>query len=167
MTTSDSRIIHRKLVGKLIKSFEQVYSNRGTGPTGPVGRVAGKDDKAPVTPERSPLQDDQIDTNSELPATKTTSTLGRARPRLIRNREQSASLEKKPGSFEDRQLGPLTLNTDQISESDIEQIISDTQQSGQDFQMKDKNGKVTHNTFEMGIEKELDLSGLELDLEQL
>ena len=39
-------------------------------------------------------------------------------------------------------MGPLTINAEQMLESDTEQIISDTQQSGQDEHIKDINGKV-------------------------
>ena len=68
--------------------------------------------------------------------------------KLIRNREQSTSPERMPGNGESKQLGPLTINADQMSDSDIEQIISNTQRSGQDFHIRDINGKVTYNTFE-------------------
>ena len=37
------------------------------------------------------------------------------------------------------------------------QIISDTQQSGQDIHIKDTNGKVTYNTFQKGNESHLEL----------
>ena len=45
-----------------------------------------------------------------------------------------------------------------MSDSDIEQIISDTQQSGQDLHIKDTSGKVTYNTFEKRIESDLELA---------
>ena len=45
-----------------------------------------------------------------------------------------------------------------MSDSDVEQIISDTQQSGQDLHIKDTNGKVTYNTFEKRIESDLKLA---------
>ena len=57
-----------------------------------------------------------------------------------------------------KQLGPLTINADQMSNSDIEQLIRDTQQSGQDLHIKDTNGIVTYNTFEKGIESDLELA---------
>ena len=79
-------------------------------------------------------------------------------PKLIRNREQSPSPEKRPGNGENKQLGPLTINADQMSDSDIEQIISDTQQSGQGIHIRDINGKVPHDTFEKGNESDLELA---------
>ena len=45
-----------------------------------------------------------------------------------------------------------------MSDSDIEQILSDAQQSGQDLHIKDTNGKVTYNTFEKRIESDLELA---------
>ena len=45
-----------------------------------------------------------------------------------------------------------------MSDSDIEQIISDTQQSGQDLHIKDTNSKVTYNTFGKRIESDLELA---------
>ena len=43
-------------------------------------------------------------------------------------------------------MGPLTINAEQMSESDIKQIINDTQQSGQDLHIKDTDGKVFNTT---------------------
>ena len=74
-----------------------------------------------------------MDTSPELPGTKKSGTFVRGRPKFIRNREESTSPEKRPGNGQSKQLGPLTINADQMSDSDIEQIISDTQQSGQDL----------------------------------
>ena len=42
--------------------------------------------------------------------------------------------------------------------SDIKQIISDTQPSGQDLHIRDNNGKVTYSTFEKGNESDLELA---------
>ena len=55
VTTSDNRIIHRKLIGKPVKTCKQEPSNRGTGPRGPDRRFASKEDKAPTTPRRIPI----------------------------------------------------------------------------------------------------------------
>ena len=108
---------------------------------------ARKEAKAPDTPERSPLLDEQTDTSPQLRATKKSGTISRVRPRLIRNRRKSASPGKRPGSSEDKQLGPLTINADQMSDSDIEQIFNDAQHSGQELQIRDNNGKVTYKTI--------------------
>ena len=111
-----------------------------------------KEDQTPTTPDRYPLQDDPMGTSPELPATQKSGTFGRGRPKLIGNREESTSPEKRPGTGKSKQLGPLTINADQMSDSDFEQIISDTQQSGRDLHIKDTNGKITYNTFEKRIE---------------
>ena len=55
VTTSDNKIIHRKLIINSINSFEQELTNRGTGPRGPDGRFAKKQTKTNTTPE-SPNQ---------------------------------------------------------------------------------------------------------------
>ena len=115
--------------------------------------LPAKKTRPPATPDRSPLQDDQTDTSPELAGTKKAGTLVRGRPKLIRSQEQSTSPEKRPGNGENKQLGPLTIDTDQMSDSDIEQIMSDTQQSGQDL-IRDINSKVFYNTFEQGNESD-------------
>ena len=54
-------------------------------------------------------------------------------------------------------MGPLTINAEHMSESDIEQVINDTQQSGQDLHIKDINGKVS-NTIDSDLELASNLS---------
>ena len=66
MTTSDNKIIHRKLISKPIITFEQEPTNRGTGPRGPDGRFARKQDKSKHSPEKSPSEED-LDTSPEPP----------------------------------------------------------------------------------------------------
>ena len=39
------------------------------------------------------------------------------------------------------------INTDQMSDSDIDQMFSDTLYSGQELKIRDKNGRVTLNTI--------------------
>ena len=51
LTTSDNKIIHRKLISKPIITFEQEPTNRGTGPRGPDGRFARKQDKSKHSPK--------------------------------------------------------------------------------------------------------------------
>ena len=66
VTTSDNKIIHRKLISKPIITFEQEPTNRGTGPRGPDGRFARKQDKSKHSPEKSPSEED-LDTSPEPP----------------------------------------------------------------------------------------------------
>ena len=54
-------------------------------------------------------------------------------------------------------MGPLTINAEQMSESDIEQAINNTQQSRQDLHNKDINGKVS-NTIDSDLELASNLS---------
>ena len=98
VSTADNRIIHRKLISKPTTPFEQEPYNRGTGRRGPDGRFARKGDQTPATRDRSPLQDDPLDTSPKLRGTQKSGTFGRGRPKLIRNREESTSPEKRPGN---------------------------------------------------------------------
>ena len=54
VTTSDIKTIHRKLISKPIITFEQEPTNGGTGPRGPDGRFARKQDKSKHSTEKSP-----------------------------------------------------------------------------------------------------------------
>ena len=58
----------------------------------------------------------------------------------------------------DEHLGTLTANTEQMSESDIEQIIENTQESGQELHIRDNSGKVTYDTFDKKEESDLELA---------
>ena len=113
---------------------------------GPDRRFARKEDKTSATLDRTSLQDDPTDTSPELPGRN-----------YLRNWEQSTSPEKRQWNCENKQLGPLTINADQMSDSDMEQKISDTQQSGQELHIKDTKDKVFYNTFE-SIESDLELA---------
>ena len=179
ITTADNKIIHRKLISNPIKPFEQEPSNRGTGPRGPDGRFARKESKSPETPRKSQSQEDQLDTSPEPPNTKKNGTFGRGRPKMAKligeKGQESPPPEVRPGSHDgnDEHLGTLTANTEQMSESDIEQIIEDTQESGQELHIRDHNGKVTYDTFDKIEESDLELASnlsssteIEKDLEK-
>ena len=106
-----------------------------------------------------------MDTSPETPNIRKSGTFGRGNPRFIRNRETSTSPEKLPGRNNNKPMGPLTINAEQMSESDIDQVINDTQQSGQDLHMKDINGKV-FNTIDSDLELASNLSSsTEIDKE--
>ena len=142
MTTSDNKIIHRKLNSKPINTFEQEPTNRGTGPRGPDGRFARKQDKSKHSPEKSPSEKD-LDTSPESPTIKRTSTTGKgkatdnARKHTANTRQYTGPTKKFTGT------GTLTICTDQMSEFDIDQTIKDSIQSGQEIQIRDNSGKVT------------------------
>ena len=133
---------------------------RGTGPRGPDGRFARKPNKATSTPEKS-QSDEDLDSSPGPPTTKRAGTIGRGKSRLTRDRTASTSSEKTPGQQNSSEMGPLTINTDQMSDSDIDQTIKDSPQSGQKIQIRDSSGKVTfYNNIKTEIE--LELSELEL-----
>ena len=156
VTTADIRIIHRRLISKPNTQFEQEPSNRGSGPRGPDGRFARKEDKTPATPWSIPI----------------TRRSNRHQPRITGHPkvwdiwQRKAQTHPKPGrtnftkkwqgNGKNKQLGPLTITVDQMLDSDIEQIISDTQQSGQVLHIKDTNGEVNYNTFKKRIESDLE-----------
>ena len=159
MTTSDKKIFHRKLISKPINTFEQEPTNRGTGPRGPDGRFARKPKKATTTPEKSQSEED-LDTSPEPPTTKRAGTIGRGKPLLTRDRTSSASSDKTPGQQNSSEVEPITTNTDQMSDSDIDQTIRDSLQSGQEIQIRDNSSKVTF--YDHKTENKLDLSELKL-----
>ena len=76
------------------------------------------------------------------------------------------STVRKSGSSDEqnknRQRRPLTINTDKMSECDIDQAISDAQHSGHELHMSDKIGKVSSIIVEKGGGTRLELSDLEL-----
>ena len=159
MTTSDNKTIHRKLISKPIITFEQEPTNRGTGPRGPDGRFARKQDKSKHSPEKSPSEED-LDTSPEPPTTKRTCTIGRERP-LITRESTPPTPDITPGQQNNTETGTLTINTDQMSEFDIDQTIEDSTQSGQEIQIRDNSGKVTSYNNEK-TENKLNISEIEL-----
>ena len=76
--------------------------------------------------------------------------------KLIREKGQQSPPEVRPGNGSDEHLGTLTANAEQMSESDIEQIIEDTQESGQELHIMDHNGKVTYDTLDKKEESDLE-----------
>ena len=160
VTTSDNQIIHCKIISKPNNTFDQEPTNRGTGPRGPDGRLGKKQSKANTTPGKSQSEED-LDTSPEPPTTKRTGTIGRGRPRMTRDRTASASSDNTSGQQNNPGMGTLTINTDQMSDSDKDQTKRDSTQSGQEIQIRDSSGKVTiFNNNKR--ENKLDLSELEL-----
>ena len=145
------------MINKPSITFEQEPTNRGTGPRGPDGRFARKQDKSKHSPEKSPSEEDQ-DTSPEPPTTKRTSTIGRGRPRTTR---ESTSPDNTTGQQNNTGTGMLTINTNQMSEFDIDQTIKDSTQAGQEIQIRDDSSKVTFYNNEK-TENKLDTSELEL-----
>ena len=119
-------------------------TNRGTGPRGPDGRFAREQDKSKHSPEKSPSEE-ALDTSPEPPTTKRTSAIGRGRPRITRE-STPPTPDKTPGQQNNTGTGTLTINTDQMSEFDIDQTKEDSTQSGQEIQIRDNSGKVHFTT---------------------
>ena len=145
MTTLDNKIIHRKLISKPIITFEQEPTNRGTGPRRPDGRFAKKQTKTNNTPRKSQSEED-TDTSPEPPTTKQQGTIGRGRSRLTRGNTTPAS-NNTPDRQNNTGMGTLTINTDQRSESDIDQTIKDSTQSGHEIHIKDNSVKVPIDNY--------------------
>ena len=159
VTTLGNKIIHRKLISKPNNTFEQEPTNRGTGTRGPDGRFAKKRTKTNNNPRKSHTEED-TDTSPEPPTIKRQGTIGRERPRLTRNNTAPAS-NNTPDKQNNTGTGTLTINADQMLESDIDKTIKDSTQSRQDIQIKDKSGKVPFDNNKKK-ENDLDLSELEL-----
>ena len=97
----------------------------------------------PATPQMDTTQiteGTQSRSNPTTPTTKTSGSFGRGRPKLVRNRQSPGSLTGSTDS-----LGPLTIITENMTDTDIDRIIEDAKQNDTELFIKDLNGKVTHN----------------------
>ena len=114
VTTPNGRVIHRKMINKPVIDFNQENTNRGIGPRGPHGRFVkspSKHQRAMVIDSDTESETPQMDIDSpktpELPIDTTIkkSTLGRGRPKLIRDRASpNTANTPTPGN----NTGPLT-----------------------------------------------------------
>ena len=77
-------------------------------------------------------RDNQITTNP-----KQKGSFARGRPKLVRKRQSFGSLT---GSTDT--LGPLTVITDNMTDTDIDRVIEDARNADKEFSIKDTNGKV-------------------------
>ena len=124
VTSPNGRVIHRKMISKPI-DFNQENTNRGIGPRGPDGRFV----KSPSKHQRAMIIDS--DTESETPpmeidspktpelsidTTIKKSTLGRGRPKLIRDRASpNTANTPMPGN----NIGPLTITTSNMTDTEL------------------------------------------------
>ena len=105
VTTPNGRVIHRKLISKPIETFKQENNNSGTGPRGSDGRFI----RSPSKQRRTMVIDSENDSEAPLmewanqktpesPNTTVTKkgSLGRGRPKLIRDRNSSNSPQTSP-----------------------------------------------------------------------
>ena len=141
VTTSHIRIIHRKFSSKPVNTFEQEPTNRDWSKRN--GREICQNGKQSYRYSRKIPTEADLDTSPEPPTTNQAGTIGRGRPRLIRDRTASTSPDKNPAEQNSPNMGPLTIDIDQMSDSDIDQTIRDSLQSGQEIQIRDNSGKVT------------------------
>ena len=147
VTSPNGRVIHRKMISKPI-DFNQENTNRGIGPRGPDGRFV----KSPSKHQRAMIIDS--DTESETPpmeidspktpelsidTTIKKSTLRRGRPKLIRDRASpNTANTPMPGN----NLGPLTITTSNMTDTEIDRAIEDANSAEQEIFIRDENGKV-------------------------
>ena len=105
VTTPNGRVIHRKLINKPIETFKQENNKRGTGPRGSDVRFI----RSPSKQRRAMVIDFEDDSeallmewgNQKTPESSDTSvmekgSLGRGRPKLIRDRNSSKSPQTSP-----------------------------------------------------------------------
>ena len=76
------------------------------------------------------------------------STFGRGKPKITRDRTSPGSPLKTPGKIPalDDNMGPLTINTGHMTETEIHQAIQDAKTAEQEFFIRDENGKVPINS---------------------
>ena len=175
VTTPNGRVLHRKLIGKPIETFKQENNNRGTGPRGSDGgfirspskqrrtMVIGSEDDS-----EAPLMEWANQKTPESPNTTVTKkgSLGRGRPKLIRDRNSSNSPQTSPDNnhTQGSSTGPLTITTTNMKDTDVDRTIEDANIADQEVFIRDDNGKVfTDNKTQPRPFEEI-LEDSELDL---
>ena len=176
VTTPNGRVIHRKLISKPIETFNQETNNRGTGPRGSDGRFI----RSPSKQRRAMVIDSEDDSEAPLmdlvnpktpesPNTTVTKrgSIGRGRPKLIRDRTSPNSPQTSPGNkpTQRNSMGPLTILTTNMTDTEVDRAIEDAKSADQEVFIRDENGKVSTDdkphpsTFEDNLENsELDLA---------
>ena len=168
VTTPNGRILHRKMISKPISKSYQEQNNRGIGPRGPDGRFI----RSPSKPKRAtviesesepetPLMDTDSPKTPDTPMTTTTSSsFGRGRPKLVRDRKSTSS----PQTTAHHTPGALTIVATNMTDTEVGRAIEDAKQADQDLLIRDENGKVlTDNKTNPYTQKEnFENSDLEL-----
>ena len=101
-----------------------------------------------------PAEAPQMETESHKtlePSDSTTlkrSTFGRGKPKITRDRTSPGSPLETPGKIPalDDNMGPLTINTGHMTETEIHQAIQDAKTAEQELFIRDENGKVSINS---------------------
>ena len=175
VTTPNGRVIHRKLISKPIETFNQEANNRGTVPRGTDGRFIkspSKQRRAMVIDSEDDLETPLMDLISpktpESPNTTVTKrgSIGRGRPKLIRDRTSTNSPQTSPdnNTTQGSNMGPLTIITTNMTDTEVDRAIEDAKSAEQEIFIRDENGKVfTHNKpHPTTIEDNLENSDLDL-----
>ena len=104
------------------------------------------DTTSPNTPESQPN------------TTIKTGTIGRGRPKLVRDRTASNSPQAATTT------GPLTIVTTNMTDTEIDRAITDTKNATQELFLRDENGKVliNNNTNQNALEENFENSDLDL-----
>ena len=117
----------------------------------------------------APLMDLVNPKTPESPNTTVTKrgSIGRGRPKLIRDRNSSKSPQTSPDNkpTQGNSMGPLTIITTNMTDTEVDRAIEDAKSADQQVFIRDENGKVFTDdkphpsTFEDNLENsELDLA---------
>ena len=113
------------------------------------------------TESETPPMDIDRPKTSELPIDTTIkkSTLGRGRPKLIRDRASpNTANTHMPGN----NIGPLTITTSNMTDTEIDRAIEDANSAEQEIFIRDQNGKVLTDNNTKLLAENLENSELEL-----
>ena len=156
------------MISKPVIDFNQENTNRGIGPRGPDGRFVkspSKQRRAMVidsdTESETPPMDIDSPKTPELPIDTTIkkSTLGRGRPKWIRDRASpNTANTHMPGN----NIGPLTITTSNMTDTEIDRAIEDANSAEQEIFIRDENGKVLTDNNTKLLAENLENSELEL-----
>ena len=113
------------------------------------------------TGSRSTTNGDEKSQNSYSVALRKGSS-GRGRPKIIREDHfNPGSPLDTPGKAPDGNLGPLTISTDRMTDTELRRAIQDTKNTDQELLIRDENGKVPANS-NTNLEDNLETTELEL-----
>ena len=155
------------MISKPISNFNQEQNNRGIGPRGPDGRFItspSKHRRTTVIESDSESETPLMDTTSpktpepQPNTTIKTGTIGRGRPKLVRDRTTSNSPQAATTT------GPLTIVTANMTDTEIDRAITDTKNADQELFLRDENGKVliNNNSNQNALEDNFENSDLDL-----
>ena len=174
VTTTDNRILHRKHISKPIKIVSQETTPRKPQNRGKDGKFARAGKRATIEDDSSeeeqihspprPLEDTEpigtaeTDTGLITVSPPKLPAFGRGRPvKLVRDRNNSGSPgPSTPNTAGQDEVSPprLTLNADQLSIEDLNEVIRDAREASQPIQIRDQNGKANFNNSICGGEED-------------